>query len=412
MDSKFEISQLEPMQPTQGPPLPKVLAPFLPFQGYWPWYKTSTAATLSGKVKSSTGEVISGAAVKVSTGESVSTDSSGNYKFNNLKTGIVTVTATATGYQTKSYTISLSAGANTRNIAMTPEGAEPPGPAYVSGVVSQGDYNYAVEGAAVTIGNQTATTDSRGRYAISNGITPGAVPVQVVADGFDTYSSQVVLVPGEITIDIFLSEKTASVSGYITDPDNQPLSDVLVKISGLEKLTDQNGFYQFTSMHLGPANWRISKDGYQPQTGTMTLVDGINSLDGVLSPVVTETYGPAFTFGAPYNSGIRPNPAGSGDQVPYFSVQIKNNGSTKARHLISTFCDYYNKQTGALVYDNLYITQEYVELAPGQSYEFKYDSYDEWVAHPEGVVVTVGTWSYAHFWIQDELGNASPTVNL
>ena len=27
-----------PTPPDQGPPLPIILAPYLPFDGYWPWY--------------------------------------------------------------------------------------------------------------------------------------------------------------------------------------------------------------------------------------------------------------------------------------------------------------------------------------------------------------------------------------
>lgn len=39
----FDIKQLLPMAPDKGPPLPLLLAPYLPWEGYWPWYKGSEA---------------------------------------------------------------------------------------------------------------------------------------------------------------------------------------------------------------------------------------------------------------------------------------------------------------------------------------------------------------------------------
>lgn len=295
-----------------------------------------------------------------------------------------------------------------------PEEPPPPEMASVTGYVAQGDYHLAVENAQVTIAGRTVFTNNNGRFNLDN-LAPGPVTIQVIAGGFDPYETEIILLPGENVIEIYLSQVapyTASVSGFITDINNQPVAGAMVTVAGYDRYTDANGFFQFTSMPVASVSWRISKDGYETRTGTIVLQPGINTLSITLVQISPETYGSPFTFGTPYNYGTRPNPAGSGDLIPYFSVPITNNSTAPARHLISVYCDYFNKQTETIIYDNLFITQEYIELAPGQSMMFTFDSYNEWLVNPGGVMVTLGSWTYAHFWIQDEMGNKSAEVSL
>jgi N-acetylneuraminic acid mutarotase len=79
----------------------------------------NTTATLSGIVKGGTSAGIAGATVKVGT-VTTTTGSDGRFELQNLPVGNATMVTTAQGYDPRSEAVNLVAGANTRDVLLTP----------------------------------------------------------------------------------------------------------------------------------------------------------------------------------------------------------------------------------------------------------------------------------------------------
>jgi pimeloyl-ACP methyl ester carboxylesterase len=78
----------------------------------------AATATVSGVVKAATGAVIEGASVTIGTA-SKTTGADGAFEFQNLPVGSATITVSAPKFDTRSESIGLNAGANTRNVVLS-----------------------------------------------------------------------------------------------------------------------------------------------------------------------------------------------------------------------------------------------------------------------------------------------------
>jgi pimeloyl-ACP methyl ester carboxylesterase len=78
----------------------------------------TAAATLSGVVSATTGGVIEGATVRIGSATST-TGADGQFELQNLAVGSATITASASGFDPRSESVSLSAGANTHDVVLT-----------------------------------------------------------------------------------------------------------------------------------------------------------------------------------------------------------------------------------------------------------------------------------------------------
>src|SRR5688572_25297563 len=75
-------------------------------------------AIVSGVVKAETGAVIEGASVTIGAATRT-TGADGQFEFQNLQVGNVTITVTAPKFDARSESVTLNAGANTRNVVLT-----------------------------------------------------------------------------------------------------------------------------------------------------------------------------------------------------------------------------------------------------------------------------------------------------
>jgi len=144
----------------------------------------SNTGTLTGVVSNlNTGGAISGATVSYS-GGSTTTDSTGRYTFTGVVSGTYSVTASASGYLSRTYSgVVVSPGAtDTQDVQLTTTGR-------VTGTVTSG--GVAVSGATVTLqgGNlpttDTVSTDASGKYT-SNWDPIGTYTVTCSAPGHGT----------------------------------------------------------------------------------------------------------------------------------------------------------------------------------------------------------------------------------
>ncbi|HEU5271981.1 MAG TPA: carboxypeptidase regulatory-like domain-containing protein [Jatrophihabitans sp.] len=158
----------------------------------------SNTGTLTGVVTNlNTGGAISGATVSYS-GGSTTSDSAGRYTFSGVTAGTYSITATASGYKSRTYSgVTVTAGqTTTQDVQLTTTGR-------VTGTVTSG--GTAVSGATITLqgGNlpttDTVTSDSTGHYT-SNWDPIGTYTVTCSAPGHGTQTiSGVQITTGGLT---------------------------------------------------------------------------------------------------------------------------------------------------------------------------------------------------------------------
>jgi len=142
--------------------------------------------TLRGLIYHSgnTNNRVSGATIRLNNGASTTSDSNGNYSLS-LNPGVYTVSVSANGFTTQSFSRSVSSNTTTwgsANLAY----AQVPG--ILSGVIyHSGNINNRVSGATVRLNNgMSATSDSNGFYSFS--LQPGTYGITVSKWGFKTAS--------------------------------------------------------------------------------------------------------------------------------------------------------------------------------------------------------------------------------
>ena len=81
----------------------------------------AATATVSGVVEAATGGVIAGASVSIGSA-TVTTGADGRFELRNLPVGSATILTSAPGFAPRSESVSLSAGANTHDVELTPSG--------------------------------------------------------------------------------------------------------------------------------------------------------------------------------------------------------------------------------------------------------------------------------------------------
>src|SRR5205814_9173108 len=132
----------------------------------------TVAATgaISGTVtNSATGAAITGATVTFS-GGSTTTPSTGGYAFNSVAAGTYTLTASASGFNSSSQSITVNSGQTaTANFTLT---AASTGTGNISGKVTNISTGGALSGATVSFTGHSATTSTTGTYSFT-GVAAG-----------------------------------------------------------------------------------------------------------------------------------------------------------------------------------------------------------------------------------------------
>jgi hypothetical protein len=145
--------------------------------------------TITGKVTdSSSGDPIAGATILYD-GGSTTSNGSGNYTIVGIAAGNQALIASADGYQSstaQNATVPANSSV-TANIALTPK------PSYIAGEVHDSLTGQLVEGATVSTGGASATTDSLGRYQIF--VPPGTYNLTVSKAGYIASIHSGVIVP-------------------------------------------------------------------------------------------------------------------------------------------------------------------------------------------------------------------------
>ena len=234
----------------------------------------STSTGVSGSVTNvKAGSPLVGA--KVTLGATATTsDSAGHYIFSNVAQGTYTLTASASGYLARSYSVTVTTGNTTsQNIALSTAGV-------LLGKVSNGS-GVAVTGATVSItggalaSSFSATTNSSGSYNFG-WVPVGTYAVTVTASGYNSTSASATLNSGQTTtLNVVVSAGAASISGRVTSAsDGHALAGATISTVGATTMTDSNGNYNFSSIAAGSYTLTATSAGRLPASATLTVASG------------------------------------------------------------------------------------------------------------------------------------------
>ncbi|HOC69382.1 MAG TPA: carboxypeptidase-like regulatory domain-containing protein, partial [Candidatus Hydrogenedentes bacterium] len=248
--------------------------------------------SLTGAVRSGA-TLISGALVALSPGGYEATTSiAGTFNFTDLPVGDYAITVTAAGYEPWSGSKTVVSGINLQDVELTAvsnEG-ETPETGSLSGVVRSG--LTPVSGAAVSLspGGYETTTSIAGTFNFTD-LPVGDYVLTVTAAGYEPWSGGKTVVSGINVQDVELTAivETGSLTGAVRSGATL-ISGALVALSpgGYEATTSFAGTFNFTDLPVGDYAITVTADGYEPWSGSKTIVSGINLQDVELTAIVEE----------------------------------------------------------------------------------------------------------------------------
>ncbi|MBX0356899.1 carboxypeptidase regulatory-like domain-containing protein [Halobacillus sp. Nhm2S1] len=261
-----------------------------------------TPSSISGNVRSSSGEPIPNASVVVldqneTVLESTVTDGDGNYGFSNLPPGNLQVIVRAVDYSSMTRGVILEGGDLIEDVDFVLE----PNPGTVQGQVTDRSTGQPIVGAISVIRTvagvpvivASSATDENGYYLI-DGLAPGSYSISSTAPGYAVTAVGAILESGQTTtVDISLSPVVGKIAGVVTDTEGMPILNAGIEI----KVFDQEGILIETV--LADALGEFSVPDLSP--GTYTLSVTTPNYAGATVGVFVEAGGTTFVT-IPLNS--------------------------------------------------------------------------------------------------------------
>ena len=226
--------------------------------------------TLAGSVTNTSGVPL--ANVIVTTGSASGTTApDGTYTLTNINAGSATVTASLSGYQSASQTVSVNAGTTTNVPAIQ---LAPVNPGGITGSVVDST-GKAIAEVTVTVAGLNSTTDANGIYVLNN-VPAGTVTLMAAASGYQAASENATVTAGTITTasTMTLASNLGNVTGKVTDSSNNPISGASVSFGGGSASTDTTGTYNFANIPAGTIQLVASATGFQSVTQNVTVTGG------------------------------------------------------------------------------------------------------------------------------------------
>ncbi|UTW47589.1 carboxypeptidase regulatory-like domain-containing protein [Bacterioplanoides sp. SCSIO 12839] len=229
-------------------------------------------ATLQGRIYIiNTNTALANATVTIEgTSDSVTTDASGQFKFNNLEQGEYTFIYSASDYYSASQQLTLKAGqlADVGSIYLAPL----PTKGIVKGVMTSAETGLPLQGVTVNVAgaNQySAVTAVDGSYQIE--VMPGAISFNTSFDGYQAVSGSAdIEAGGTLLISASLykvdDELPADVTlkGRVLNQDSQGIAEAQLTVNGaLVGQTDASGEFMLTGLEVGAIALQISATNYK-----------------------------------------------------------------------------------------------------------------------------------------------------
>src|SRR5262249_13055079 len=161
--------------------------------------------------------------------------------------GDYTITADASGFTSKTYTITIQNGATVPlNFPLAKLGS-------ITGVVAD-SAGTPIAGATVTSGSVSSKSDAAGRYAL-NMVAPGNYTVTAIARGFETGHAGATVTDGGTTNTNFRLAKavTGAIAGNVSDDDGPLGATVTAETvwGEISAVTDTDGNYTLSGLPAG-----------------------------------------------------------------------------------------------------------------------------------------------------------------
>jgi hypothetical protein len=226
---------------------------------------------VTGSVADSNGNALAGVSITAS-GLAVLSAADGSYTLSNLPAGQTTISASLTGFQSGSTTVTVVAAATT----LAPRITLVSGSGTINGNVKSST-GTAISGASVGFGGGTATTDANGNYTL-NGVPVGTVQLVASASGFQSVTQSVTVSGGATSTANFTLTAGAAkgtVTGKITNASSGAIvSGATVSWSGGTTTSNTSGIYTLTNVTAGTQNITAVKTGYLSRTLATNVTSG------------------------------------------------------------------------------------------------------------------------------------------
>lgn len=335
-----------------------------------------SAGVISGYVRDTSGSPLSGAAVSTNQGGYTATSNSdGSYAMVNVATGTYSVTASLAGYdsQTRDNVGVMAGQATTVNFSLTPR------PGTISGIVKDTSNN-PIAGAAVSTntGGYSTTTNADGSYALT-GVAPGTYSVTASKTNYNSQTKTGIVVNpgGSVSCSFNLAPQPGTISGYVKDTSNSPISGATVATNtgGYSTTSAADGSYSLAGVAPGTYSVTASKTNYVSQTINNVVVSSNQtttvSFSLTYSPPVEKLLNGGFEGGFfSFWGGMMPNSWGATWRDPYqypATVWADYNYGGSRGHVVKLTVPPMNQESG--------IIQVVSGLTPGKSFTFSADAY-------------------------------------
>jgi hypothetical protein len=158
----------------------------------------------------------------------------------------------------------------------------------LSGQVSSKAQQTPVPSATVKVGDQTAVTDTEGRFTLDE-VPTGERTVVVTAAGFGPSQQATEVQRGENTLNVALLDGT--VTGVITENAEvkEPLKKVKVTLAGVPVKVEGKHFTA-VGIPVGTQTLVVKAPGHETYKSTLEVAPGDNSAEVTLNLTPTETY--------------------------------------------------------------------------------------------------------------------------
>lgn len=321
-------------------------------------------ATLSGVVKSNTGQLLQDVIIAVGN-KSTLTDATGAYEITGINAGSATITATLSGYKTVSATVAFQVDTEYLfSPTMYPTSVTPPATS-LQGLILDGTTSLPIVGATVAIGATVKTTDASGKFVFTS-IAAGSYSVTVSASGYEPETASVTIVAGVNdvgAIEMTPTPSTSTLQGTVTDGQGAVIVGAAIAVDGgPSTVSDPNGAYQLAGLAGTQFTIRVSAIGYIAQTFALTISEpGAYALEFrlIAQQATNVTLGPLsvapMTVGANTNLDISTTLVNGGNATFEGALLLEVHDTTSAVVASGTLTNTAGFSIGS------------VELQPGES---------------------------------------------
>ncbi|MCE7995099.1 MAG: hypothetical protein HEP71_24180 [Roseivirga sp.] len=197
--------------------------------------------------------------------ESIQTNDSGDFQFDNITAGNYSIKVTANGFEEHQKALEIGDGENLPLAVVLK-----PLPSISGTVLNREDDNPIFEVKVSIEGTGTADvlTDSQGKFNFPN-LSPGDYTIKLDKQGFESVQDVINLPEGSSIVRVYKllpEEVTSSVSGKVTNKETgQGIPQVKLSLSGTsaqDVFTNENGNYAFTDLMAGPYSINTNKNGF------------------------------------------------------------------------------------------------------------------------------------------------------